>query len=302
MSMNDRLLKARSVCLSSFFFFFQAEDGIRDKLVTGVQTCALPISVRFGTHGDEVLLAARRVLPDGYALRLLERFRQQAIGAVAALVGAEEIRLLDVFPVHLLPGHELRDLDRVGGLLFEGLQLLRLEDHVLPLRELVALYHLVLFDLVAVLGADVLLLQTRAVLLVQPVETDRGRGLAGREHLDRHRYEAEGQGGGTKRVCAHGLRFHPYVGKTEARARSAERISRQAVSGPHAGARRPSRDRSAPPVRGRPLRGPHARGPAAPLGPAPRDGRRPQVLGRPEGPLAQPGRQAARGPRRGPPA
>src|SRR2546425_11382771 len=32
-----------------FIFFFQAEDGIRDKLVTGVQTCALPISllVRF---------------------------------------------------------------------------------------------------------------------------------------------------------------------------------------------------------------------------------------------------------------
>src|SRR3989441_4531246 len=28
------------------FFFFQAEDGIRDKLVTGVQTCALPICQR----------------------------------------------------------------------------------------------------------------------------------------------------------------------------------------------------------------------------------------------------------------
>src|SRR2546422_11634710 len=27
----------------SFFFFFQAEDGIRDVAVTGVQTCALPI-------------------------------------------------------------------------------------------------------------------------------------------------------------------------------------------------------------------------------------------------------------------
>src|SRR6266852_7630665 len=27
-----------------FFFFFQAEDGIRDATVTGVQTCALPIS------------------------------------------------------------------------------------------------------------------------------------------------------------------------------------------------------------------------------------------------------------------
>src|SRR2546427_3730280 len=30
----------------SFFFFFQAEDGIRDLTVTGVQTCALPISCR----------------------------------------------------------------------------------------------------------------------------------------------------------------------------------------------------------------------------------------------------------------
>src|SRR5699024_11760684 len=29
---------------TSFFFFFQAEDGIRDRNVTGVQTCALPIS------------------------------------------------------------------------------------------------------------------------------------------------------------------------------------------------------------------------------------------------------------------
>src|SRR5690625_5902539 len=30
--------------LLCFFFFFQAEDGIRDGHVTGVQTCALPIS------------------------------------------------------------------------------------------------------------------------------------------------------------------------------------------------------------------------------------------------------------------
>ena len=31
------------------FFFFQAEDGIRDDLVTGVQTCALPISLMLHT-------------------------------------------------------------------------------------------------------------------------------------------------------------------------------------------------------------------------------------------------------------
>src|SRR6266498_4208132 len=39
-----------------FFFFFQAEDGIRDADVTGVQTCALPISKTFGdiTHPDDL--------------------------------------------------------------------------------------------------------------------------------------------------------------------------------------------------------------------------------------------------------
>src|SRR2546430_7109589 len=45
----------RSLCVSMeidncLFFFFQAEDGIRDLTVTGVQTCALPIS--FGTDVD----------------------------------------------------------------------------------------------------------------------------------------------------------------------------------------------------------------------------------------------------------
>src|SRR5699024_12066383 len=37
------LVRARSWD-ESFPFFFQAEDGIRDRNVTGVQTCALPIS------------------------------------------------------------------------------------------------------------------------------------------------------------------------------------------------------------------------------------------------------------------
>ena len=38
-----------SLILLSFFFFFQAEDGIRDAKVTGVQTCALPIYHQLGT-------------------------------------------------------------------------------------------------------------------------------------------------------------------------------------------------------------------------------------------------------------
>src|SRR2546421_8671926 len=44
------MYRARFMCV---FFFFQAEDGIRDLIVTGVQTCALPISI--GAHADNVL-------------------------------------------------------------------------------------------------------------------------------------------------------------------------------------------------------------------------------------------------------
>src|SRR5690606_39403322 len=56
----------------SFVFFFQAEDGIRDFHVTGVQTCALPISARglheraaCGAPGDVEGLEARGQRDDG---------------------------------------------------------------------------------------------------------------------------------------------------------------------------------------------------------------------------------------------
>src|SRR5258706_12513727 len=39
------------------FFFFQAEDGIRDWSVTGVQTCALPISIPVARASGLVLVA-----------------------------------------------------------------------------------------------------------------------------------------------------------------------------------------------------------------------------------------------------
>src|SRR5229473_255759 len=84
-----------------FFFFFQAEDGIRDKLVTGVQTCALPIldipaaaiTVHRLTdgHSDRVRLfaggAART--PDTQATRMIARLarlevRQNLLGQAFA--------------------------------------------------------------------------------------------------------------------------------------------------------------------------------------------------------------------------
>src|SRR2546427_9834441 len=45
-----------------FFFFFQAEDGIRDLTVTGVQTCALPISSTLTLVGGAVGMLAGGVV------------------------------------------------------------------------------------------------------------------------------------------------------------------------------------------------------------------------------------------------
>src|SRR3989454_10490994 len=44
-----------------FFFFFQAEDGIRDYKVTGVQTCALPIWVKESNRLELVAANLRAV-------------------------------------------------------------------------------------------------------------------------------------------------------------------------------------------------------------------------------------------------
>src|SRR2546430_157608 len=102
-------------CVCCFFFFFQAEDGIRDLTVTGVQTCALPISVTTELNAFELFAGAHhRGLPvrremeaAGIALRGLEilpltrvaslkgaaivsslRSRGQDIGALDVLVAA----------------------------------------------------------------------------------------------------------------------------------------------------------------------------------------------------------------------
>src|SRR2546421_7781778 len=45
-----------------FFFFFQAEDGIRDLIVTGVQTCALPICGDLLRRRLELLRRRRELL------------------------------------------------------------------------------------------------------------------------------------------------------------------------------------------------------------------------------------------------
>src|SRR3989441_7148356 len=95
-----------SYFLVFFFFFFQAEDGIRDKLVTGVQTCALPISPG-EVVGEE---AARARLLDE---RLVGRVECREVQRVRALDHGDEQRaapilLLDVRSEERRVGKECR--------------------------------------------------------------------------------------------------------------------------------------------------------------------------------------------------
>src|SRR3989442_9630318 len=62
--------------LNACFFFFQAEDGIRDADVTGVQTCALPIWMIL----HPITLGPDRPLRE--AVRLMERFRISGVPIV----------------------------------------------------------------------------------------------------------------------------------------------------------------------------------------------------------------------------
>src|SRR3712207_6979320 len=79
------------------FFFFQAEDGIRDIGVTGVQTCALPI---LDEWGREILTFVEGEVPHDFgsyspsdaklanATRLIRRFHDATAGSALA-AGAE---------------------------------------------------------------------------------------------------------------------------------------------------------------------------------------------------------------------
>src|SRR5207245_8172774 len=47
----------------SYHFFFQAEDGIRDATVTGVQTCALPILINIKDLSTKTVITVGRISP-----------------------------------------------------------------------------------------------------------------------------------------------------------------------------------------------------------------------------------------------
>src|SRR5438552_14523177 len=83
----------REASRKDVFFFFQAEDGIRDDLVTGVQTCALPIFPGWHHMHDLVRLyaaelgraASAEVDADPAVARLLDHYLHTAHRAALLL-------------------------------------------------------------------------------------------------------------------------------------------------------------------------------------------------------------------------
>src|SRR5205823_12537255 len=73
-----------------FFFFFQAEDGIRDKLVTGVQTCALPIYI--------LSIAANHAYPN-WSVYCASKFGLDGLSsAVREELRSRKVRVLNIYP------------------------------------------------------------------------------------------------------------------------------------------------------------------------------------------------------------
>src|SRR5690606_17263533 len=94
----------RSSCLSIWFFFFQAEDGIRDFHVTGVQTCALPIyTMSLAQTGSRTRIPKTPV--EGRRVVDSERINTRAITAIFLVVlpvAVFQISLILFLPVAFL--------------------------------------------------------------------------------------------------------------------------------------------------------------------------------------------------------
>src|SRR5207248_4804134 len=89
-------------------FILQAEDGIRDRTVTGVQTCALPISLPHGSDPEY----AERAIPQ-YE-RAIELSGGEPVRIPLDHTPAAVMKLIERCDAVLLPGSKRSEERRVG--------------------------------------------------------------------------------------------------------------------------------------------------------------------------------------------
>src|SRR5438067_2594179 len=80
-----RLLNLPPSVALQVFFFFQAEDGIRDRNVTGVQTCALPISYQANVMKTFEAMSSRVAEMTGFTDQVLKQSTPRSPRAVSVL-------------------------------------------------------------------------------------------------------------------------------------------------------------------------------------------------------------------------
>ena len=127
---------------------------------------------------------------DSHTSGLLERAHEQPVRLLAALLRHEIVRLAEVDRVDLVEGDEVADLDRVGELDVEPVEILRLERNELPLLELEGAHDVVGVDVLAGVLPHLVVADRLEVSPVDEVETKLTRARRG-EHPDRDADEPE---------------------------------------------------------------------------------------------------------------
>src|SRR5205085_8751784 len=116
------------------FFFFQAEDGIRDLTVTGVQTCALPLDVFAVTGVESVSRVGRGVELSELNPRLDPNAPGDKVGEVFTPMGVTAENVADDFGItrEEMDAFAQRSQERAVAAREAGITAREIEPYTLP--------------------------------------------------------------------------------------------------------------------------------------------------------------------------
>src|SRR5256885_9705582 len=135
-----------------WFFFFQAEDGIRDYKVTGVQTCALPILYlgreahdRFQRVKEPIMEAKTAEVMKGLSVTTIKSIRQtvatlsggqrQSVAVARAVLWNSRVVILDEPTAALGVAQTRQVLDLVARLAEQGLAVVLISHNLHDIFE-----------------------------------------------------------------------------------------------------------------------------------------------------------------------
>ena len=181
-----------------------------------------------GADRRGVLLVAHHEPADRHFPAGLHRSRQQHVG-LGRTVGGEVVGGVEVHRVDVDEVDELLEVDRLGGHRHERLELVRVDDDVATLGDLVALHDVVVADLFTGLGVDLSVADAGHVAFVELVERH-ALSAHRMEQLDGDRHQPERDRATPHRPCHGQSQSHRDDVRTQA-----ARTARGRMSMPNAG-------------------------------------------------------------------